>query len=206
MQMIRKIVVVFSALFALIFVGCAKNDDILPEQQKKIVTFLTGGHNPKLISEQDAETSLETNPPYYSSFGNTAYRYIADIYNPERASKAEVAVGDAVSITFRAYLFSGGAPTMADLYYTNDPTLKEALVNDAGLNAQYWSFEPLTIILGRTEILKGLSASLVGCREGDVVEVYMTYKMAYGSNDIGTVPKDSPVALFFTITKVEKTV
>ncbi len=203
--MMSKIVTILSVLFAFTLAGCESTDDVLPEQQKKIVSFLTGGHTPRLLSEQDAASSLETNPPYYSTFGNTAYRYIADIYNPDRATKTEVAWGDAVTFTFRAYVFSGSAPTMANLYYTNDATLKDELVNTAGLNPQEWSFEPLKIILGQTEILKGLSASLVGCREGDAVEVYMTYKMAYGSEIVGTVPKESPVAFFFTINKVEKT-
>ena len=47
-------------------------------------------------------------------------------------------------------------------------------------------------------------SALTGCREGDRVEVYMTYAAAYGSGVVGLVPKESPVAWLFTIEKVTK--
>ena len=39
--------------------------------------------------------------------------------------------------------------------------------------------------------------------EGDVVEAYMTYNMAYGDKYVSTIPRESPVAWFFTVESVE---
>ena len=57
--------------------------------------------------------------------------------------------------------------------------------------------------MGRGDILKGLRLALLGCREGDEVEAYMTYNMAYGGDDFSVVPEQSPVAIFFTVDSVE---
>ncbi|MFQ7503174.1 MAG: hypothetical protein ACLRMJ_08855 [Alistipes finegoldii] len=43
---------------------------------------------------------------------------------------------------------------------------------------------------------KRLYEALLGCREGDYVESYMTYNMAYGDINFSTIPKESPVAYF----------
>ena len=55
----------------------------------------------------------------------------------------------------------------------------------------------------RGDILKGLRYALLGCREGDEVEAYMTYNMAYGDANFSTIPRESPVAWFFTVETVE---
>ena len=52
-------------------------------------------------------------------------------------------------------------------------------------------------------IIKGLYEALLGCREGDYVESYMTYNMAYGDKYVSTIPRESPVAWFFTVESVE---
>ena len=50
-----------------------------------------------------------------------------------------------------------------------------------------------------------MQAALVGCREKDVVELYMTYNQAYGEKLImGLMTKQCPVAFFCTINKVTK--
>ena len=58
--------------------------------------------------------------------------------------------------------------------------------------------------MGRTQILRGLELALPGCRARDTVETYMTYNMAYGEDPLGVIPKQSPVAVFFTVDEVEK--
>ena len=72
------------ALALAALVSCSDEEDILPQQQEKIVSYLTRSHTPTLLSEQDAAQSLDNDPPYYSTFGNTTYRYIADVYDEER--------------------------------------------------------------------------------------------------------------------------
>lgn len=184
--------------------ACSKEDtDLVEEQQGKIVKFLTSSHVPKLIAESDIAESLESNPEFYTISGQRVYRYIADYYNSDRAEKEEVERGDAITLTFWCYDFSKySAPTGSNLFYTNDIAYKDALV-DAGLNIEYWNFEPQRIVLGSGDILKSIENALIGCREGDKVELYLTYNMAYGSNWIGVTALNEPMAFFCTIESIE---
>lgn len=61
----------------------------------------------------------------------------------------------------------------------------------------WWTFEPLTVDMRHPGIIKGMADALLGCREGDAVEVYMTYNMAYGDDYFGIIPKESPIAWSF---------
>ena len=178
---------------------------MLPDQQKRMESYLRSTHAPRLVHEQEiADEQL----PCYSTAGNTVYRYIANRYDPERPARREVGERSSVRITFRAYVFSfaniitsGQSVTMP--YYTNDPLLRDAFLSLEGFNPAGWSFEPLAIEMGRGDILTGLRLALLGCREGDEVEAYMTYNMAYGGDDFSVVPEQSPVAIFFTVDSVE---
>ena len=49
-----------------------------------------------------------------------------------------------------------------------------------------------------------MADALLGCREGDAVEVYMTYNMAYGDDYFGIIPKESPIAWHFTVDAVDR--
>ena len=86
--------------------SCSNEEDILPQQQEKIVSYLTSKHTPLLLSEQDAAQSLDNDPPYYSTFGNTTYRYIADIYNADRLTRPEVSEGCRLDLTLSLYDFT----------------------------------------------------------------------------------------------------
>ena len=47
------------ALALAALVSCSDEEDILPQQQEKIVSYLTRSHTPTLLSEQDAAQSLD---------------------------------------------------------------------------------------------------------------------------------------------------
>lgn len=204
------------------FVSCSDEEDILPRQQERIVSFLTGSHVPRLLSEQDAAQSLDNDPPYYSTFGSTTYRYIADVYDPERLSRPEVTEGCSVEVTFSLYDFSAyAAPNANECIFSNDTTVINRLV-ERGLNPRYWvecdrygvpirdelgQFLPLsrTLRIGGDGSLSGLQSALVGCREQDEVELYMTYNQAYGEKLIvGLMTKQCPVAFLCRIDKITK--
>lgn len=199
----KKIVSIFLLSLSLaLVVGCSQEDTVLPDQQKKLESFLTSAHEPKLIAE--ANKTAGDQLPYYSVSGDRVYRYIFDVYNPERTGKALVEYGDNVSITFRMYVFDYKNITDKIMpYFSNDPLLKEAY-EAVGLNTEFWSFEPMVVTLGETQILKGLELALAGCRDGDIVEAYMSYNMAYGTKPMGIIAKESPVAILFTINAVKK--
>ena len=153
---------------------------------------------PRLVAEENLEEG--SNQPYYTVSGDAVYRYITDIYNPDRVNWPEVTPTSTVKITFRAYVFTyanivttGSENNWTVPYYTNDASLKSFL-EGRGLNTEWWTFEPLTVDMRHPGIIKGMADALLGCREGDAVEVYMTYNMAYGDDYFGIIPKESPIA------------
>ena len=187
----------------LLLAGCSQEEETLPNQRNSIVSFLTSPHAPQLISEEAVAESPDENPPFYTAKGNTVYRYISNYYDSGRASRAEVKSGSRVSITFRAYVFSMRNITDSDMpFFTNDPDLEQALY-EAGLTPGVWKFEPMELTLGQSGIIKGLELALLGCRQGDEVECYMTYNMAYGDTNFATIPRESAVAIFFTVNGVD---
>lgn len=201
--MIRALVRSFLLAFAPVFLGaCSDTADVLPQQRDKIVSFLTGSHTPRLVAEADAD--LDGSTPFYTVSGDAAYRYISNYYDPERINRPEVSLFSTVRITFRLYVFTSYA-SISDTRlpeYSNDPLFEAAYIKN-GLDLTEWSFEPLTIDMRSSDILKGLRSALVGCRESDEVEVYMTYNMAYGDEYFDIIPKQSPIAVFFTVNSVE---
>lgn len=191
----------------LLAAGCSQEEGILPKQKQQTVSFLTSSHTPRLVAEADADPESQT--PYYTTAGNTVYRYITDVYNPDREEWPEVTSSSKVTITFSAYVFNyttilTEGQTLTLPYYTNDPDLEQWMYSqNVGLTPGAWPFEPYTVDMRNPGIIKGLYLALLGCREGDYVEAYMTYNMAYGDPYMYAVPKESPVAYFFTVDKVE---
>ena len=183
--------------------ACEDNDDALTTQRQRIVSYLTSSHVPQLVSEEEAETSLDPNPPFYELIDQQVYRYISTYYDDGRDARTLVEQGDEVQLTYTAYIFTGSVPRTSSVYMTNDATVLAALVEE-GLNAEYWNIDPLTVKLGQTDIIKGVELSLLGCREGDDVEAYMTFDAAYGGDEVGIVPVESAVLWVYTIDKVLK--
>lgn len=213
----RKLFVIIFAL-PLLLCSCSNEVDILPEQQRKMVAFLTGTHDPRLAAKADLDP--ESQLPYFTSAGKTAYRYIHEVYNPNRENWTKVTSSSKVTISFRAYVFTFSsiidvvfsplATTVTLPYYSNDPAMEQLYYSElVGLTPGLWTFEPLVIDMRNPGILKGLSVALLEhdgdvCRQGDKVEAYMTYNMAYGDKEyLYNIPKETPLAFFFTIDNVE---
>lgn len=199
-----KIRYIFVVLLALTMGACSNVGlELMDEQRESIVKYLTTKHSPKLISQKDVAESLEDDPEFYTVINNNTYRYIADYYNPDRQDAIEAQKGDALLLTFWCYDFSTySTPGDNYLYFTNDP-LYESTLEEAGLNTEYWNFEPKRVVLGKSDILNTIEKALVGCKEGDFVEIYLTYDAAYGKNWIGVTNLREPVAFFCTIDSIE---
>lgn len=200
---LRLMMAVFAAMCLALAVGCSDEDDQITSQRSDIVRFLTSTHVPRLVAEEDKESSLEAEPPFYEKLNQDLYRYVANYYDSNRSSRTMVDKGDQVSLTYTAYIFKGGMPRVDNVYISNDTAVISQL-KQAGLNTEYWSAEPLVVTLGESNIIKGVSQSLVGCRQGDQVEVYMTFEEAYEDKVVGIVPHKSAVAWFYTIDAVVK--
>lgn len=190
-----------SAISVVLLAGCNDEEDAVGSQRQNIVRYLTSSHEPRLIAESDVENSLEFQPPFYEQVDYNVYRYIATYYDEGRDARQEVKWGDQVQLTYVGYRFTGSQPQLNTVYTTNDESVL-AQLKEAGLNIDYWNTEPLTIILGRSDIIKGVEISLQGCRLGDLVEVYMTYEAAYDKNVVGVLPKESSIAWIYTIDKI----
>lgn len=195
-----------SLALCVLLCGCSQEEDVLPNQRQRMVSYLQSTHSPKLVPLSGLVGGEEL--PFYTTSGNTVYRYISNVYDPERVNRPEVGSSSTVTITFRAYQFaysnivtSGTTVTMP--YYTNDPALYDAFASIEGFNPEHWNFGPLRIDLRSDNILKGLRLALLGCREGDEVEAYMTYNMAYGDENFSIIPRETPIAVFFTVNTVE---
>ncbi len=195
----------FAIIFAcsLLFAACSDEEDVLPTQRTSIESYLKTKHKPGLVPEAELEPGSDVSN-YYTTSGNTVYRYIPGINDPDRENRPEVTRSSTVTVIFRIYDFSSYADIPASRLpdFSNDPDLK-AEYERAGLNTEMWSFEPLAINMAHDGILKGLYRALLGCREGDRVEAYMTYNMAYGDAYFSVIPKECPLYIDFTVESVE---
>ena len=201
--MIRSVAIL--ALVVVLFAGCKQDDDMLTKQQESTVRYLESSHNPRLISEKAAAESLEANPEYYTNYGNQAWRYIATMYAEGRESWTEADLDDIVEISFDAYVFNYSNPSGTTPYWSNrQVTIDRFVATNNYFDPQYWSTDPYVIRLDSEDGMPGLRRALVGCREGDTVEIYMTYQTAYNKQIIGTVPKFSPVVWLLKVDRVTK--
>ena len=206
MNVFRKIACfVAVALVAMVALSCSnENDTVLTSQQSSISRYLTSSHQPRLIPEAEIPNSLDNEPQFYTQWGLDIYRYIATYYDEGRDEKSVVEHDSVVSMTYSAYIFGGSKPTISNLYATNDAE-NIATLEAAGLNTSYeWTDEPMVVTFGREEIISALETALVGCVEGDRVEVYLTYDVAYGKHYVGLVPPKSAVVWIIDINSVTK--
>jgi hypothetical protein len=193
------------AIFALAFLcGCGDDEDVFTNQQTDILRYLTSTR--RLIPETEIENVIEDNPAFYTEFGRSAYRYITTYYDADREEWSEVEPGSTVDLLFDAYVFGSSEPSLREVYWSNVGSTISALESQSvnPIARLDWSTEPLTVTVGSTKMIKGLEQALVGCRDQDSVQIYMTYNMAYGKNLVGTVPKNSSVAWYIKILRVTK--
>lgn len=200
----KRLIYTVMALCAALLCSCSDDEDMLTKQKDSIVKYLTSSR--RLIDEQEVSTSLQENPPFYTAFNNSSYRHITNYYEAGRNEWMEVEPNSIIDIQFNAYIFSGSEPNLASTYWSNIPATISAI--EASNKHQYdkliWSTDPLTVRLGRGEVIEGLEAALIGCRDQDSVQVYMTSQAAYGKHIIGSVPKNSSVAWYIKILSVTR--
>lgn len=197
----RLPILMFAVLCLSYVVGCNDVDEIVEKQRSDIERYLNSTHSPRLVSAEQAEQ--DGSRDFYDVFALNTYRYIATYYDEGREERAVVEYGDELNLMLTAYVFTGGVPRAESVYFTNEEEMIGRLT-ELGLNTEYWTTDPVVIKLGDTNIIKGVEQSLLGCREGDRVEVYMTLETAYESDAVGIVPSNSSIVWIFTITSVTK--
>ena len=200
----RLIYMAMVVMAATILSSCNKDEDMLTSQKDKIVKYLTSSR--RMVEQSEVGNVIEENPPFYNAFGQSVYRHITNYYEAGRDEWSEVGATSSVKIEFAAYTFNGSEPTINNLYWSNIPAIISEFESKSGHNYSdlIWSDEPIVVQLGRGEVIDGLEAALVGCRDQDSVQVYMTSEAAYGKQIIGSVPKNSSVAWYIKILNVIK--
>ena len=190
----KRITTIIAMLaIALLSVSCSNDTDTtLTSQQKAIENYLKGSHKPRLIEEYDIPESMDEEPQFYTHWGLNIFRYISTYYDEGRELKPIITKGTTFDIRYTAYTFKNGAPTLDDMFATNDSAKIEELYKGYD-DENIWSTEPMRITLGHQALIGGLDTALEGCREGDRVEIYITFEAAYGKNYIGMVPSKSAV-------------
>lgn len=200
----KRLFYIAISVAALICCGCNEEEDIFTPQKEAIIRYLTSAR--RLVAEEDMGNVIEEQPAFYTQFGQSVYRHIPNYYEEGRDEWSVIERGSTVQIAFDAYVFNGSEPSVKDLYWSNIPESISKVESEsknpyADLR---WSEEPLTITLGRTDIISGIETALMGCRDQDSVQVYMAYTAAYNKNKIGTVPKRSSIAWYIKILNVSK--
>ncbi len=193
------------AIFAFaLLCGCGDDEDIFTTQQTSIVRYLTSTRH--LVAESEIDNVIENDPAFYTEHGRSTYRYITTYYNEDREEWSEVQPGCTVDLLFDAYVFDGSEPSLKNVYWSNVGSTISALESQSVNPVAHldWTTDPLVVTVGSTKMIKGLEQALVGCRDQDSVQIYMTYNMAYGKHLVGTVPKNSSVAWYIKILKVTK--
>ena len=189
---------------ALVACGCENNEEMLMKQKDAIVKYLTSSR--RMVAEEEIGNVIAENPAFYTQFGQDVFRHVTNYYAADRDEWMRVEPTSSLDIRFAAYLFSGTEPNKQSIYWTNIPELISEI--EATNNNQYddliWAETPLTVQLGRGDLLRGLEEALIGCHDQDSVQVYMTSAAAYGKQVIGAVPKDSSVAWYIKILNVTK--
>lgn len=135
---------------------------------------------------------MDEQPAFYTHWALNVFRYIATYYDEDRESKPVIQRGTTFDIRYTAYTFKSGAPTLNDMFATNDQAKIDELYRGYD-DENIWSSEPMRITLGNQDLVSGLERALEGCREGDKVEIYLTFDEAYGKSYIGMVPSKSAV-------------
>ena len=201
----RRITAIIAMLvIAFVSTSCSNDSDTtLTSQQKAIENYLTGSHKPRLIEEIKIPESMEDQPAFYTHWELNVFRYIATYYDEGRDLKPEIKRGTTFDIRYTAYTFKSGAPTITDMFATNDQAKIDELYRGYD-DETIWSTDPMRITLGRQELVSGLERALAGCREGDKIEVYLTYEAAYGKHYIGMVPSKTAVMWDIEILDVQE--
>ena len=192
----KRLMYILAAL--VITAGCEKEgEDITLTQMQRIESYLASSHSPRLISYDKLGDYMDDNsdPQFYMTFGRASFRYIVNYYEAGRQSRAEVARGSKITVTYSAYDFTSyRTPGIAEMFDTNDPQMEEAMAQKGWTleGNPFFTFMPLTLTVGAGQMITGVDMALEGCRVGDEVEIYCTGSMAYGSTLVETLAKDTP--------------
>lgn len=121
-----------------------------------------------------------------------------DIEIPEGGQESPVAEkGDSLSLRYGIFRFTSGfSGSKSEVIFTNQAELMPERVT--------WSRDPLKVVLGDGQLMKGVEDSLEGSAPGDVVTVILTSSNAYEDHTVQQLPPNTPVAWIINVNEVKK--
>lgn len=106
-------------------------------------------------------------------------------------------VGDSVFFNFAGYIFQSGLGTMFD---TNVDSISHIL----GINIYNRGFDFGKSIVGRGLMISGLDWGLMGAKAGEKANIVFPTNLGFGNNNVGVVPKMSPLIYEVWIKEIKK--
>lgn len=97
--------------------------------------------------------------------------------------------GDTLLFTYTGYNFSSYDIRDANIFVTNDSTVKWALTDSSLVKNA-----PARAALGEDSLLEGLTLGLEGIKAGETCEILFPSALGFGSKVIGTIPANCPLA------------
>ncbi len=106
-------------------------------------------------------------------------------------------VGDSVFFDFAGYIFKSG---LGKLFETNVPSI----ANAAGINIYNRDFDYGRGLVGKGLFVSGLDHGLLGAKNGEHSYIVFPASQGFGNNDVGLVPKLSPLIFEVWIKEIKK--
>lgn len=189
------------ALLVLPFAACSPvSEDNVNAARTKFENELKGKgiyERGNLPEDIDVEEDLNG----YFDIVNGAYRYIVNEDRADRNELPPIEEGDLVELYFDARVY-GSSFENSTTFYTNIASRRSELSGaNPEFDPEFWPTDPLSVeIPNGSGILKSIQRALVDCRVGDVVRIYLTPDIAFGSRAVYNVPAGS--SLVFEVTDI----
>ncbi len=101
-----------------------------------------------------------------------------------------------VTFLYAGYNFTNGSIAQTAMFATNNPDLSWN-VSDSTV------FQPVTVDMADNDLMKGLQKGLLGVRAGEECYILFSGKYGLGTNKLGTIPANAPLAFHLWIQNVE---
>jgi len=144
--------------------------------------------------EEEKTFNENTSIEKYIASQKWTYSKVNGLYHVVRKPSFgyQALVGDTVEFWYSAYTLNG------KVFDTNVKDIAKA----AKLDTLIRSFNPISTIVGKGNLIDGVDEGLLQIREREIATILFSSSLGYGNNAIGPVPEWSPLAYDIELIKV----
>lgn len=176
----HKLSLLLPVLIAL--TGCSSSlETTYANQSGKIETY---------VSKQ-----MESHPEYRVSYNDGVVRMTVS-----EGDGDELVRGGTVTFTYAGYNFNSSSITANTLFATNDADIAAAAKWD--LTDAETRFQPVSVVLGKDRLIRGLELGLDGVKAGEDCFVFFNGKYGFGKMQLGTIPANASLCYRLHIEEV----